>query len=155
MNCRRLPGGCGGATALSLRNVSRDAASRALLNVTLPAVSEQDDDWVGRCGRTFGFHLSRWGGCPNTIHDDHSDMAESLLLALHTLNGTLTLAGDSVLRGLFMMIACVLLPYATSPPQMRNPHLRHGRVQISTGATVLFTWLDPDDRVCPRVQERY
>ena len=46
MNCRRLPGGCGGATALSLRNVSRAAAARALLNVTLPAVSEQDDDWV-------------------------------------------------------------------------------------------------------------
>ena len=153
MSCRSLPGGCGGATALSLRNVSRAAAAHARLNVTLPAVSKQDGDWAGQCGRTFGFHPSRWGRCPNTIRDDHRDMAESLLHALHTLNGTLTLAGDSVLRGLFMLMACVLLPHATSPQKMTNPHFTRGRVQTSTGATVVFTSLN--DHVCPPVQERH
>ena len=153
MSCRSLPGGCGGATALSLRNVSRAAAAHARLNVTLPAVSKQDGDWAGQCGRTFGLHPSRWGRCPNTIRDDHRDMAESLLHALHTLNGTLTLAGDSVLRGLFMLMACVLLPHATSPQKMTNPHFTRGRVQTSTGATVVFTSLN--DHVCPPVQERH
>ena len=59
------------------------------------------------------------------------------------VGGPITLVGDSVLRGLFYLMACALLPHVPAPPHMEGAHfVGPAHIRTTFATTLDFVWAD-------------
>jgi len=111
------------------------------------AAGDPAPGWVATCASDLGLHPSRWNNCRNTAEIQRDDeplrLSTALSAALSALGGPITLIGDSVLRGLFFLMACLILPHVPAPrPRMEGAHFS-GPARISSELGVLrFIWAD-------------
>lgn len=109
--------------------------------------------WIEQCAKAFSLHPMRWNNCAVSANDRvRPQLARTLLKTFRRRSSTgaplrLVLVGDSVVRDMFTLLACLLVPEMRLPPRTMHGvdvgRNAEGPVQLellSSNSSISFVW---------------